>query len=154
MAKSKPRATAPRAAAPRAPSKPRGAGAAPAIITPTHISVTFKIVTPDQRRRITFTLSRMSDDTQDSWSVMFELDERTDPNKDFMMVIQLQVDVDHNDADKAAATAKDGLDSNQHAQALVAGDTAKDAKKGNATLDDAKEDAAAIITARATDTAG
>jgi hypothetical protein len=130
------------------------AAATPAITKPTHISVTFKIVTPDQRRKIVFTLSRMSDADDDSWSVMFELDERADPSKEFMLVIQLQVDVDHNDAKKAAATAKNGMDSNQHAQALVAADTAKDVKKGNATLADAKEDAAAIISARAADTAG
>ena len=117
-------------------------------LQPTHISVTFKIVTPDQLRKITFTLSRLSDAQNDSWSVMFELDERADATKAFQLVIQLQVDVDHNDSAKAAATAKNGMDSDQHAQALVAGDTAKDAKKGDATLDDAKQDAGGIVSAR------
>jgi|SRR5215469_189974 len=117
-------------------------------VQPTHISVTFKIVTPDQLRKIVFTLSRMSDAQDDSWSVMFELDERTDPTKDFQLVIQLQVDVDHNDNPNAAATAKHGMDSNQRAQALTAGDTAKDATTGDATLDDAKADAAGVISAR------
>lgn len=120
----------------------------PAVVRPTHISVTFKIVTPDQKRRIIFTLSRMSDSQNDSWSVMFELDERADTTQDFQLVIQLQVDVDHNDDAKAAATAKNGMDSDQHAQVLVAGDTAKDAKKGDATVDDAKQDAAGVISAR------
>jgi len=115
---------------------------------PTHISVTFKIVTPDQLRKIVFTLSRMSDAQNDSWSVMFELDERADATKDFQLVVQLQVDVDHNDDANAAATAKHGMDSNQRAQALVAGDTAKDAKAGDATLDDAKADAAGVVSAR------
>ena len=55
------------------------------------------------------------------------------------------------DNDKAAATAKNGLDSDQHGQALVAGDTAKDAKKGDAMIEDAKQDAAAIVTSRAAD---
>jgi hypothetical protein len=119
-----------------------------AALTPTHISVTFKIVTPDQLRKITFTLSRLSDAQNDSWSVMFELDERTDTTKDFQLVIQLQVDVDHNDQAKAAATAKNGMDSDQHAQALVAADTAKDAKKGDATREDAEQDAAGIVSAR------
>jgi hypothetical protein len=90
----------------------------------------------------------MSDSQNDSWSVMFELDERADTTQDFQLVIQLQVDVDHNDDAKAAATAKNGMDSDQHAQVLVAGDTAKDAKKGDATVDDAKQDAAGVISAR------
>lgn len=132
------------------PAKPQ---AAADHLQPTHISVTFKIVTPNQLRKIIFTLSKMSDDQQDSWSVMFELDERADTNHDFAMVIQLQVDVDHDDPDaqnKAAATAKHGLDADQRTQALAAANTAKDAKTGNhgVTLDDAKEDAAGVVTAR------
>jgi len=119
-----------------------------ASVQPTHISVTFKIVTPDQLRKIIFTLSRMSDAQNDSWSVMFELDERADSTKDFQLVIQLQVDVDHNDDANAAATAKHGMDSNQRAQALVAGDTAKDVKTGDATLDDANAELAGLISAR------
>ena len=95
-----------------------------------------------------FTLVRLSDAQNDSWSIMFELDERADANQTFQLVIQLQVDVDHNDDQKAAATAKNGLDSDQHAQALVAGDTAKDVKTGDATKDDAADDAKAIVSAR------
>ena len=121
----------------------------PDAIQPTHISVTFKIVTPDRLRKITFTLSRVLDASHDSWSIMFELDERADPDKDFQLVIQLQVDVDHDDNDKAAATAQSGLDSDQHAQALIAGDVAKAVKKGDATMDEAKEEAAGVVSARA-----
>lgn len=133
------------------PKSAKAANSAPAVVRPTHISVTFKIVTPDQKRRINFTLSRLSDSQNDSWSVMFELDERADTTQDFQLVIQFQVDVDHNDNAKAAATAKNGMDSDQHAQTLVAGDTAKDAKNGDATLDDAKQDAAGVISARSDD---
>lgn len=129
-------------------NQPKVTQSAAAVVKPTHISVTFKIVTPDQKRRISFTLSRMSDSQNDSWSVMFELDERADTTQDFQLVIQLQVDVDHNDNAKAAATAKNGMDSDQHAQVLVAADTAKDVKKGDATIDDAKQDAAAVVSAR------
>jgi hypothetical protein len=132
-------------------AQPKKSNTALAPVKPTHISVSFKIVTPDQLRKITFTLSRLSDSQNDSWSIMFELDERADATKDFQLVIQLQVDVDHNNDTKAAATAKHGLDSDQHAQALVAADTAKDAKKGDATQDEAKQDAAGIVSARATD---
>jgi hypothetical protein len=122
--------------------------AAPVSLLPTHISVTFKIVTPDQMRRIIFALSKVSEDQTESWAVMFELDERADTNSDFQMVIQLQVDLDETANAQSAATAKHGLDTNQRAQALTAGDTAKDAKTGDATLDDAKEDATGIITSR------
>jgi hypothetical protein len=118
------------------------------LVQPTHVSVTFTIVTPNQLRKIIFTLIRLSDANNDSWSVMFELDERADASKPFQLVIQLQVDVDHNDAANAAATQKHGLDSDQHAQALVAGDTAKDAKIGAATKADAEDDAKAIVSAR------
>jgi len=126
-------------AKPTKPNKP---------LKPTHIHVSFKIVTPDQLRQIIFTLSKMSDSANDSWSVMFELDERADPNGKFQLVIQLQVDVDHNDAAKADATSKHGLDTDQQAQALAAADTAKDVKTGDATLDDAKEDAKSVVSAR------
>jgi hypothetical protein len=118
------------------------------LVQPTHVSVTFTIVTPNQLRKIIFTLVKLSDATNDSFSVMFELDERADASKPFQLVIQLQVDVDHNDVAKAAATQKNGLDSDQHAQALVAGDTAKDAKTGAATKEDAEDDAKAIVSAR------
>jgi hypothetical protein len=127
---------------PQPPAKPK------AQVQPTHISVTFTIVTPDQRRKIIFTLVKLSDAKNDSWSIMFELDERADAAKPFLMVIQLQVDVDHNDAPKAAATAKNGMDSDQHAQALVAADTAKDVKTGNATKDDLNDATTAVVSAR------
>jgi hypothetical protein len=115
---------------------------------PTHISVTFTIVTNDQLRKIVFKLIKSSDSTDDSWSVSFRLEERSDATKDFDLVIQLDVAVDHNDTAKAAATMKNGLDSDQHAQALNAGDTAKDASTGAATQQDADADAGAVISAR------
>jgi hypothetical protein len=117
-------------------------------LLPTHISVTFKIVTPDQMRRIIFTLNKVTEDETDSWTVMFELDERADTESDFQLVIQLQVELDETTNEQSAATAKHGLDGDQRAQALTAGDTAKDAKNGDATVDDAKEDAAGIVTSR------
>jgi hypothetical protein len=117
-------------------------------LKPTHIHVSFTIVTPDQLKRIIFSLSKTSAADDDSWSIMFELDERADANGKFQLVIQLQVDVDHNDAPKAAATAKNGLDPDQRAQALVAGDTAKDVKTGDATKEDLKADTTAIVSVR------
>jgi hypothetical protein len=127
------------------------APAVPGHIQPTHISVTFTIVTPDQLRKIIFKLTKSMDTADDSWSVSFELDERTDATKDFNMVIQLEVDVDHNDTVKASATMKNGLDTDQHAQALAAGDTAKTAAAAPAdpqAQQDAKDDSKAVVTAR------
>lgn len=120
----------------------------PGHTTPTHIAVTFTIVTPDQLRKIIFRLNKSSDSQDESWSVFFELDERADTTAAFNLVIQLEVDVDHNDHAKAAATMKNGLDTDQHAQALVAGDTAKDVATGAATQEDAKDDAKSVVSAR------
>lgn len=125
-------------------TKPANAGH----LKPTHIHVSFTIVTPDQLRKIIFSLSKTSDANDDSWSIMFELDERADPNGKFQLVIQLQVDVDHNDAPKAAATAKHGMDANQRAQAIEAGATAKDVQTGDATKDDLAADTQAIVSVR------
>jgi hypothetical protein len=115
---------------------------------PTHISVTFTIVTPDQLRQIIFNLTKSSDSNDDSWSVTFELDERKSPSKPFALVTKLEVAVDHNDSAKAAATAKHGMDSDQHAQALNAADTVKESKSDPSLKEDAEEDAKAVISAR------
>jgi hypothetical protein len=120
----------------------------PGSILPTHISVTFTIVTPDQLRKIIFKLNKSSDSVDESWSISFELDERANPSQQFALVLQLQVNVDQNDHAKAAATLNKGLDTDQHAQALAAGDTAKDVETGDATKEDAQDDAKAIIAAR------
>lgn len=122
-------------------------------LQPTHVSVTFKIVTPDQLRKITFTLTRKSDSQTDSWSIAFELDERAKTTDEFAMLIQLDVDVDHNDVAtnaQAVSTAKHGLDADQQAQALVAGDTAKAAADptSGVTEEDADEDALGVVSAR------
>src|SRR6185312_8252510 len=114
---------------------------APAAIKPSHISVTFTIVTPDQLRKIIFKLDKSSDSVDESWSISFELDEREDPSKQFALVLQLQVNVDQTDHAKAAATLNNGLDTDQHAQALAAGDTARDVATGAATNEDAQDDA-------------
>jgi hypothetical protein len=119
-------------------------------IQPTHLFVRFKIVTPDKLRQIVFTLEKDQDAQNNSWNITFALNERDKPEDDFSEVIQLAVAVDHNDDDKAMASFKHGLDSDQHAQALVAGQTAKDAKTGadGTTVADAKDDAAGVVSAR------
>ena len=117
---------------------------------PTHMLVRFVIVTRDQLRKIVFTLEKDQDAQNNSWNITFELEERADATQNFAQVVQLAVAVDHNDDGKAMATFKRGLDSDQHAQALVAGQTARDASTGanGITEDDAKADAAAVVSAR------
>ncbi len=117
-------------------------------VQPTHLSVTFKIVTPDQLRKIVFQLTRRKSSAGESWAVMFELNERTEITQEFQLVIQLLVAIDKGENAKAAATAADGLDSDQHAQALIAGDVSKAAKVGDAPIADAETEAVNIISAR------
>ena len=119
-------------------------------VQPTHLSVTFKIVTPDQMRKIVFQLTRRKSSAGESWAVMFELNERTDTTQEFQLVIQLLVAIDKGENAKAAATAADGLDSDQHAQALIAGDVSKAAKAGEASIADAETEAVNVISARNT----
>jgi hypothetical protein len=117
---------------------------------PTHMFVRFVIVTPDRLRKIIFELQKTEDSQDNSWNITFELDERTDTSEDFNQEVQLAVAVDHDDDDKAMSTFRNGLDSDQHAQALVAGQTAKDAKTGanGTTQDDAETDTAGVVSAR------
>lgn len=120
----------------------------PPHLQPTHISVTFTIVTVDQLRRISFKLNKSDDSKQTAWSASFALDERADTTKAFVNIVALDVDVLEDDHVKAAATAKHGMDPDQHAQALAAADTASDVKSGLADPQDAKDDSSAIVTAR------
>jgi len=117
-------------------------------VQPTHLSVTFKIVTPDQKRKIVFQLTRRKSSEGESWAVMFELNERKDTTQEFQLVIQLLVAIDKGENAKAAATAVNGLDSDQHAQALIAGDVSKAAKMGDASIADAETEAVNVISAR------
>jgi hypothetical protein len=129
-------------------TKPKPALAKKPAIAPSHISVTFTIVTPDQLRQIIFNLKKSKDANDDSWSIMFELDERKDSEKPFKLLAKLDVAVDHNDTAKALATSKFGLDSDQHAAALNAADTVKAAKSDPALKPDAEEDTKAVVSAR------
>src|SRR5271156_6598041 len=102
-------------------------------LQPTHISVTFKILMPDQLRKISFTLTKDSESGKESWNITFQLFQRTSSTVDFPSdaSIELDVVIDEGDEDanaQASATAKHGLDADQRAQALGAGDTAQAAK--------------------------
>lgn len=115
----------------------------------TPISVDLEVITPDQKRKITFGLERdCNNDGTAEWVIHFELDEASTPGN-FQEVVKLDIDINDENHDKAEATAKNGLDANQTAQAFVAGDTAKAFKLGQATKDDLNSDANDVIAARA-----
>jgi hypothetical protein len=128
-------------------------------LQPTHISVTFKILMPDQLRKISFTLTQDSESGKESWNITFQLFQRTSSTVDFPSdaSIELDVEIDEGDEDataqanaQASATAKHGLDPDQRAQSLAAGDVAQAAKDPDSgiTDDDAKDAATGIVTSR------
>jgi len=120
----------------------------------TPISVSLE-VNPSQLRKIVFDLDKIcNDDDTVEWKLHFDLQERSDSNGNFTSLVKLDVDVNKEDHPKAAATAQNGLDENQRAQALVAGDTAKDFAQGNASEQDAKDDTGAVISVRSSELAG
>jgi len=56
--------------------------------------------------------------------------------------------VNDEDSNKAAATAKNGLDDNQRQQAAVTAQTANSVRTGDATQDDVNQQGAGVIPAR------
>lgn len=117
----------------------------------TPISVSLE-VNPTALRKIIFDLDKIcNDDDTVEWKLHFDLQERSDPNGTFTSLVKLDVDIGKEDHANAAATAQNGLDENQRAQAQVAGDTAKDFSNGNASEQDAKDDAGAVVSVRSPD---
>ena len=114
----------------------------------TPISVSLE-VNPSDLRKIIINLDKfcISDGTVE-WRMKFELQERSDASQDFRALVNLAVDINPTDHRLAAATAEHGLDEDQRSQAHVAGDTAKATLEGDATEEDAKQDAQDIIAVR------
>lgn len=81
------------------------------------------------------------------WRLHFELQE-PDSAGTMVSIVKLDVDINKEDHAAAEATASQGLDANQRAQAAIAADTAKAVAAGAATKTDLEQDAAAIIPAR------
>jgi hypothetical protein len=124
-------------------------------LQPTHISVTFKILMPDQLRRISFKLTKDSESGKESWKILFQLFQRPSSTVDFPSDASIELDVELDEADEdataqASATAKHGLDPDQRAQSLAAGDVAQAAKDPDSgiTDEDAKDAATGIVTSR------
>ena len=118
----------------------------------TPISVALVVDPPSDDTEITFQLDKICNaDGTEEWKLHFELDQiATGGTK--TSIVKLDIDINHEDAPAAAATAKSGLDDAQRAQADVAAQTALAVKNGDATTDDAMQEAASVIPARTTTT--
>jgi hypothetical protein len=114
----------------------------------TPVSVSLE-VNPNDLRKIVFGLDKLcNDDGTVEWKLHFDLQERKDASQDFLSLVKLDVDVNHENHQLAEATAKHGLDEDQRSQAAVAGDVAKAFQRGDATQDDAEQQAQGIVAAR------
>jgi len=114
----------------------------------TPVSVSLQVRLPDNRLVVLELDKTSKSDNTAEWKLHFELQEQNSSGV-MVSVATLTVTIDKTDHAAAAATASQGLDPNQRAQAAVAADTAKAVTTGDATKSDLKQDAKAIISARA-----
>jgi len=112
------------------------------------ISVSLEVDPPSGDTQIVLQLDKIcnADDTAE-WKLHFELQQKNAAGT-LAPVVKLDIDINHEDHPAAAATAKNGLDDDQRAQAAIAGQTALAVTTNDATEDDAKQQSAAIIPAR------
>ena len=115
----------------------------------TSFSVDLLIVTPNQLRKINFKLSKDSkSDGSEEWTLEFGLNERKKTTDQFADVVKLTVKIKPAHNDKAAATAKNGLDDAQTSAAIAAGDSAKLFSDGKISKATAQADARRVIGVR------
>jgi len=112
------------------------------------LSVSLDVEPPSGDTEVSLQLNKTCnpDDTAE-WKLHFEL-QMKDATGTLKPVVTLDVDINHQDHPAAQATANNGLDANQRAQADVASQTALLKTQGAATDDDVKQQTAAIIPAR------
>lgn len=112
------------------------------------ISVALQVDPPSVDTEIVFQLDRTCNpgDTAE-WKLHFELKEKNAAGA-LADIVKLDIDVHHADHPAAAATAKNGLDANQRAQAAIAGQTALAIQTSDATADDVKDQASQVIPSR------
>ena len=111
------------------------------------LSVDLKVDPPNGDTSVELQLSKIcnADDTAE-WKLHFELQMKS--NGTLQPVVTLDVDINHQDHPAAQATASNGMDTNQRAQANLAGQTALLQTQGAATDADVQQQTAAIIPAR------
>lgn len=111
-------------------------------------TIDLQVDPPSGDTELDFTLEKIcNDDGSVGWELHFELDEK-DNTGTLKPVVKLDIDVNDEDKDKAAATAKHGLDENQRAQANVTAQTADSVRTGDATQDDVQAQGSQVIPAR------
>src|SRR6185437_3491687 len=90
----------------------------------TPISVALEVDPPSGDTEISFQLDKICNaDGTAEWKLHFELDQKA-ADGTMTPIVKLDIDINHEDAPVAAATAKNGLDDAQRAQADIAAQTA------------------------------
>lgn len=119
--------------------------------TGTAFSVDLLIITPDQKRKIDFKLSKgFKNDGSIDWNLEFGLQERTKTTEAFHDVVKLKVNIQPALHPKADATAKKGLDDSQTSAAFAAADSAKLLSQGEISKASANAAAKRVISVRGT----
>lgn len=112
------------------------------------ISIALQVDPPAENTEISFQLDKICNaDDSVEWKLHFELDQKA-ADGSLAPIIKLDIDINHEDAATAQATANHGLDDNQRAQADIAAQTALAVQSGAATETDAQTAAAQVIPAR------
>jgi len=111
------------------------------------VVIQIEIITPDQLRKIVFTLiSTQGNDQAENWTIDFEVWECNDPVAAFQLIGKVAVVLSPEDFDGARTIAKNQCLCNaQAAQALAAADTLKASHYGTATTDDVRSDVVQIV---------
>jgi hypothetical protein len=112
------------------------------------ISFDLQVDPPSDNTEIIFDLNKICnpDDTVE-WKIHFELDQKNaDGTK--TSIVKFDLDINHEDAPAAAATAANGLNDDQRSQADTTAQTGLDVQTGDASEQDVKDQAAQVIPAR------
>ncbi|HXD31374.1 MAG TPA: hypothetical protein VN643_09665 [Pyrinomonadaceae bacterium] len=115
----------------------------------TAFSVDLLIVTPDQKRKIDFKLSKgFKNDGSVDWNLEFGLQERSKLTDPFHDLVKLKVNIQPALHQKAQATANNGLDDSQTSAAFAAADSAKLLSAGEISKASANAAARRVISVR------
>ena len=104
------------------------------------IDVKFTLNTPDGLRRVAFELKKETSGQNVTWTITFQLFERTNKTTPFGdALVDLEIDVDTKLNSKAEQMANQGMTPRQSAFAIgPAADAAKDASQGGISQDKAR----------------
>jgi hypothetical protein len=112
------------------------------------LSIDLKLDPPNGDCEVELILNKICNpDETVEWKLHFSFQKKDDSGT-LKPVVTLDVDINHQDHPVAQATANNGMDANQRAQADLANQTALLKDQGQATADDVKQQTGAIIPAR------